>query len=75
MRKVRFSPKEFIVLAIIPIIILIYIAGEFARIWFIGWYIRPILSYLIVTLSGLITSPVWIGVAIGKALHIRGEVK
>lgn len=79
LRKVRFSPKELIVLAIIPIIVLIYIIGDFARIWFIGWYIRPppyIYSYLIVTLSGLITSPIWIGVAIGKALHIRrGEVK
>ena len=79
LRKVRFSPKEFIVLAIIPVIVLIYIVGDFARIWFIGWYIRPlppyIESYLIVTLFGLITSPVWIGVAIGKALHICGEVK
>jgi hypothetical protein len=69
LRKVRFSPIKFIVLAIIPIVALILIVGYWQN-WFphsLPGYVSP----YVITEFGLITSSVWIGVAIGKAFDIR----
>ena len=73
LRNVRFSPIKFIVLAIIPIIVLVYLVGRIGRYWTFPLLPLPdyIIDYYIHDNFALITSSVWLGVAIGKALHIR----
>ena len=72
LRNVRFSPIKFIVLAIIPLIILVYIVGYFGGYWSPDPYLLSLfISSYITTEFGLTTSSVWLGVAIGKAFHIR----
>jgi len=73
LRNVRFSPIKFIVLAIIPIIVLVYLVGRIGRYW--TFPLLPLPDYIIDSYIhenfALITSSVWLGVAIGKAFHIR----
>ena len=73
LRNVRFSPIKFIVLAIIPIIVLVYLVGRIGRYWTFPLLPLPghIFVYYVYQDFGLITSSVWLGVAIGKAFHIR----
>jgi len=72
LRNVRFSPIKFIVSAIIPIIVLVYIVGAIGGYWHIPLHLLPdyIISYFYYSF-GLITSCVWLGVAIGQAVHIH----
>jgi len=76
LRKVKFDPAKFIVLAIIPIIVLIYLVGHWSMYWnipleYIPDFMFPSFTYFFYTNFGLTTSSIWLGVAIGKAIHIR----
>ena len=69
LRNVRFAPIKFIVLAIIPIVVLVYLVGYWSRYWSIPLDLGMI--YYFYTDFALTTSSVWLGVAIGKAFHIH----
>ena len=72
LRNVRFNPIRFIVLAIIPIIVLVYIVGYWGRYWSPpGAGMPDFITFYFYTNFALITSSVWLGVGIGKAIHIR----
>lgn len=77
LRNVRLSPREFIVLAVIPIIVLVYLVGQWSMYWSLlalrqlPDFILNFITFYFYTDFALITSSIWIGVAIGKACHIR----
>ena len=76
LKKVKFDPAKFIVLAIIPIVVLIYFVGFWSRYWsipleYVPDFMMRTLTYYFYTNFGLTTSSIWLGVAIGKAIHIR----
>lgn len=72
-RDVGFKPVEFIVSAIIPILVLIFISLAFLNTDVYGlvrslpYYIYSYIFYGF----GHWASSIWLGVAIGKAIHIR----
>ena len=72
-RDIGFRPVEFIVSAIIPIFVLIFIPLAFSNIHWsrlvmsLPHYIRNYIFFGF----GHGASSIWLGVAIGKAIHIR----
>ena len=72
-RDIGFKPVEFIVSAIIPIFVLIFIPLAFSNthgyslVRSLPHYIYSYIFYGV----GQWASSIWIGVAIGKAIHIR----
>jgi len=73
LKNIGFRPVEFIISAIIPIFVLILIPLAFSNIPLyravisLPLYIRFYIFYGF----GHMASSIWLGVAIGKALHIR----
>jgi len=72
-RDIGFKPVEFIVSAIIPIFVLIFIPLAFSNIhtyslvWSLPLYIRDYIFFGL----GHGASSIWLGVALGKAIRIR----
>jgi hypothetical protein len=75
-KRLRFSPKEFIVLAILPIVGL-YLSIEYWGNPYLTFFdnlpdfIKAVFYYG----WGLTISSIWLGLAIGKAFHTRKEQK
>jgi Na+/glutamate symporter len=67
LRKTRFSPKDFVVLVIIPIVLLVYISGYFNRYWRLLDWLYPAYFFYVPIAS------IWLGVAVGKALRVEEE--
>ena len=73
LKNIGFRSAEFIISAVIPISVLLFISyGLWSGDWWRLWTLLPdyIGSYISLRF-GQWTSSIWLGVAIGKAIHIR----
>jgi hypothetical protein len=74
-RSLGFNDKKFLLLAFIPIITLIYIMihWSFFPTLIFNQDLPPYLIWYLQRSFGVIVSPIWLGVAIGKSLYIKKQ--